>query len=109
MIINVDFSEEMTTIIQSSKHFNDQKLILSLDQVSDIANFAHFYSKEKHLQFFKNEGNILYGFCYGKKYGSTFWMFLDENYVFYDINFFVNVCVCFISHQFMNYFYVFIF
>ena len=91
MIIHIDFSEEITTIIQSSKHYNDAKSRFTLDQMSDIVLFAQYYSIEKHLQFFKNEENILYGFCYGKQYGSTYWMFLDENYVFYDIQFRNNV------------------
>lgn len=84
MIVDINFSEEITTIIQSSKHYNDQ-LKLTLDQILDISHFVHFYENENHLQFFKNNENILYGFCYGQCYGSTFWMFLDENYVFYDI------------------------
>ena len=90
MIIDVEFSQEVTTIIQSSKNYHDQ-LKLSTNQMYDINIFAYFYEKEKHLQFFRNTENILYGFCYGAHFGSSFWMFLDENYVFYDIKLINNV------------------
>lgn len=93
MIIDVNFSEEITAIIKSSKQYHDP-LKLTLDQMNDINHFAHFYEKQKHLQYFKNYENILYGFCYGTTYESTFWMFLDENFVFYDIKFRKNNPLC---------------
>lgn len=90
MIIDVNFSEEMTAIIQSSKNYND-KLKLTFDQIYDLSTFNYFYEKEEHFQFIRNNENILYGFCYGKGCGSSFWMFLDENYVFYDVKLNNNV------------------
>jgi hypothetical protein len=84
MILDVHFSDEITTILQSSKHYQDP-LKLTIDQIYDISTFVYLYEKEEHVQFIKNYENILFGFCYGTQYGSTFWMFLDENYIFYDV------------------------
>lgn len=88
MIINVvaDLSEPVALIVQRSKRYQHQSSEpLTLDQLLSICNFAHFYENEARLNFIQNEGDILYGFCYGEKYGHSYWMFLDEQLIFYDV------------------------
>jgi len=89
MLINIDFSEEMTRIIQNSKHYTPSRSF-TIDELRNISEFAHYFANKKHLNFIQNEGNILYGFCYGIRKTTTgfinyYWMFLDENYHFYDV------------------------
>lgn len=84
MIIDLSFPEEVLDIIRNSTYYKEP-LRLTEEQILCICEFSHFFRKEKHLRFFQNEGNILYGFCYSHTNHADYWMFLDNDYVFYDV------------------------
>lgn len=84
--MNVDVSDDMTKILQSSRYYSPDRLF-TMEELFDISEFVHFYEHKKHFNFIKNEKNILYGFCYGKMGITEYWMFLDEQYRFYDVSF----------------------
>jgi len=81
MWINVDVSDDMTKILQSSRYYSPDR-VFTMEELLNISEFVHFYESKKHLNFIRNERNILYGFCYGNN-GT----FLDEQYCFYDVSF----------------------
>jgi len=85
MLIHVEFSDEIVKIIKSSWYYSPSRSF-TMDELLDISEFVHFYENKPHLNFIQNEKNILYGFCYAKSSYKEYWMFLDENYRFYDVS-----------------------
>ena len=89
MLIDVDLPEDLKQLLQRSRHYTPSR-VFTIDETLGVLEFAHFFTKMKQLNFIQNEGNIIYGFCYGhhkRKDGiQYYWMFLDENYRFYDVS-----------------------
>lgn len=82
MLLEVPFLDEVSDIIKTS---HATPLRVTEEQLLSLCDFVYFFKKEKHLRYFQNAENVLYGFCYGEYLECDFWMFLDTDYVFYDV------------------------